>query len=232
MKNTLRIIAAASVTLLFAGPSHSVSAQGTGFHVVQSPFISNSSLSGAGAIASNDIWAVGAISGNNIQTLSEHWNGSAWSVVSSSGPGLTINKLNGIAAISANNVWAVGDDADSATPSTQFRPLIEQWNGSSWSVVTSPVRGTSDFLNGIAAISASNIWAVGSYRTSLDPYGPYFTFIEHWNGSAWSVVKSPSPGLGNTGLAAATHVHATSSVWAVGFKQSSNIYQTLTELYC
>src|SRR3981081_4191537 len=84
------------------------------------------------AIASNDVWAVGAISGNNIQTLTEHWNGSAWSVVSSSGPGLAINNLNGIAAISSNNVWAVGDDADSGAPSAQFRPLIQQWNGSSW----------------------------------------------------------------------------------------------------
>jgi hypothetical protein len=189
-------------------------------------------LSGVAAIASNDVWAVGAISGNNIQTLIEHWNGSTWSVVSSSGPGVAINNLNGIAAISANNVWAVGDDADSGAPSAQYRPLIEHWNGSSWSVVTIRMRGTSDFINGISAVSASNIWAVGFYRTSLDPNGPYFTFIEHWNGSAWSVVKSPSPGSENNGLAAAARVPATSSVWAVGFKQSNGIYQTLTEFYC
>jgi len=189
-------------------------------------------LNGVAAIASNDVWAVGSISVNNIQYLTEHWNGSSWSVVSSSGPGLVINILNGIAAISANNVWAVGDDADSATPSAQYRPLIEHWNGSSWSVVTSPVKGTSDFLSGIAAVSASNVWAVGNDRTILDPYGPYFTFIEHWNGSAWRVIKSPSPGSENNDLAAAARVPATSRVWAVGFKQTNNIYQTLAEFYC
>jgi hypothetical protein len=152
-------------------------------------------------------------------------------VVSSSGPGLAINILNGIAAISANNVWAVGDDADNGAPSAQYRPLIEHWNGSSWSVVTSPMKGTSDFLNGIAAVSASNIWAVGNDRTGLDPNGPYYTFIEHWNGSAWKVFKSPSPGSQND-LAAAARVPATTSVWTVGFKQTNAIYQTLTEFYC
>lgn len=202
---------------------------GTQWSIVQSQGMGQ--LGGVAAIASNDVWAVGSISGNNIQTLTEHWNGSTWSVVSSSGPGLAINSLAGIAAISANNVWAVGDDADSGDPSAEFRPLIEQWNGTSWSVVTTRMRGTSDFLSGIAAVSASKIWAVGNNRTSLDPNGPYYTFVEHWNGSAWKAVKSPSPGSQN-GLAAAARVPATNSVWAVGFKQNNGIYQTLTEFYC
>ena len=189
-------------------------------------------LSGVAAIASNDVWAIGSISGNSIQTLTEHWNGTTWSVVSSSGPGQAVNTLNGIAAISANSVWAVGDDTDSEGPSAQFNPLIEHWNGTSWSVVTSAAPGTSDFINGIAAASASNIWAVGNDRTGPDPQGPYYTFIEHWNGSAWKAVKSPSPGSDNNDLTAAARVPATSSVWAVGFKQNNNIDQTLTEFYC
>jgi len=36
-------------------------------------------LSGVAAIASNDVWAVGAISGNNIQALTEHWSGGSCS---------------------------------------------------------------------------------------------------------------------------------------------------------
>lgn len=196
------------------------SSQGTGY------------LTGVAAIASNNVWAVGSVSGPNlIQTLVEHWNGTAWSVVPSASPAPLINTLNGVAAISANNVWAAGDGTNSPAPSAEFTPIIEHWNGASWSVVTSPMAGTSDFINGIAAVSASNMWVVGDYRTGTDPQGPYFTLIEHWNGTKWSVVKSPSPGSMASDLTAVAHVPATHSVWSVGFTQGS-ISQTLTEFRC
>src|SRR5260370_37896920 len=96
-----------------------------------------------------------------MQPLPDHWTGSAWSVATSSGAGLAINRLNGVAAISAHNVWAVGEDTNSSAPSAEFNPLIEHWNGSSWRVVTSPLQGTSDLLNGIDVDSLRNIWRVG-----------------------------------------------------------------------
>ena len=204
---------------------------GTQWSISSSPAIAGRLFSVA-AVGPNDAWAVGWVSStNNIQTLIEHWNGSAWSVVSSSGPGLAINRLHGVAAISAYNVWAVGEDTNSSAPSAEFNPLIEHWNGSSWSVVTSPLQGTSDLLNSIVAVSSSDIWAVGDYRSSIDPMGPYFTLIEHWNGSAWTVVSSPSPGSLASDLVAAARVPATIRVWAVGFTQGT-IYQTLTAFRC
>jgi hypothetical protein len=187
---------------------------GSSWSVVHSP--SGGQLYGVAALAANNVWAVGSFSGastNGYQTLIEHWNGSNWSVVSSPSPGLATNTLNGVAAFSANNIWAVGDESSSVGPSAPFAPLVEHWNGSGWSVVTSPLQGTSDLLNGIAVISASNIWAVGDYRSSIDPQGPYFTLIEHWNGTSWKVAKSPSPGSVASVLEAAARVPSTTSVW-------------------
>lgn len=205
---------------------------GTSWHIVQGSSVSTGHLFGVTALAANNVWAVGSVVGaNGIQTLVEHWNGRNLSVVSSSGPGLATNTLNGVAAISANNIWAVGDDSNSTGPSAPFAPLVEHWNGSRWSVVTSPMQGTSDFLSGIAAVSASNLWAVGDYRSGIDPQGPYFTLIEHWNGTSWRVVKSPSPGPVSSDLVAAARVPATKSVWTVGYTQDSTS-QTLTEFYC
>ncbi len=205
---------------------------GTSWRMVPSPGGHKGQLYGVTALAANNIWAVGNVVGTHaIQTLIEHWNGSSWSVLSSSGPGLATNTLNGVTAISANNIWAVGDDSSSTGPSAPFAPLVEHWNGSSWSFVTSPVQGTSDFLNGIAAVSASDLWAVGDYRSGIDPEGPYFTLIEHWNGTSWVVVKSPSPDLDESVLEAAVRVPATRSVWTVGYIQDS-VSQTLTEFYC
>ena len=206
---------------------------GTSWSIVPNSGPQRGQLTGVTAIASNNVWAVGSGAGTNgIQTLIEHWNGTSWSVVSSSGPGLATNTLNGIAAVSANNIWAVGEDSNSVGPSATFAPLIEHWNGSSWSMVTSPLQGTSDFLNGVAAISTSDIWTVGDYRSGIDPMGPYFTLVEHWNGSAWSVVNSPSPASLANDLVSVARVPATRSVWAVGFTQNSGTSQTFTVFHC
>jgi hypothetical protein len=65
-------------------------------------------------------------------------------------------------------------------------PLVEHWDGTSWSVVSSPDPHINRALEGIAAISTSDIWAAGSAG------------IENWNGTSWSLVSSA---LG-TGVAA------------------------------
>ena len=41
------------------------------------------------------------------------------------------------------------------------------------------------------------------------------TLIEHWNGTAWSIVPSPSPGSDDL-LTGVTTSNAASNVWAVG----------------
>lgn len=55
-------------------------------------------------------------------------------------------------------------------------------------VVSSPnVPGSGENnLLGVTAVSAKNIWAVGYY------IGTPKTLIEHWNGTSWIVVPSPS----------------------------------------
>lgn len=240
--NGLAAISAISATDIWAVGNYSASQgyqtltehwNGTSWSIVSSPSPQGGRLAGVTTLASNNVWAVGTgIGTHGFQTLIEHWNGSSWSIVSSSGPGQTTNVLNGVAALSTTNIWAVGEDSNSVGPSATFAPLIEHWNGSNWSMVTSPQQGTSDMLNGIAVISATDIWSVGNYRSSIDSMGPYFTLIEHWNGTAWSVINSPSPGSLENELGSVTRVPATRSVWAVGFFQNNNTSQTLTAFHC
>jgi len=82
-------------------------------------------------------------------------------VVSSPNPGSLSNSLNAVAAISANDVWAVGDSSSF----TDAQTLIEHWNGSSWSVVSSPISHISTLLSA-TPISTNNVWAVGYYTSS------------------------------------------------------------------
>jgi hypothetical protein len=57
------------------------------------------------------------------------------------------------------------------------RALIEHWNGTQWCRVPIPEPGTSDGLTGVATVSATDAWAVGSY-------GTFKTLILHWDGTA------------------------------------------------
>ncbi len=177
-------------------------------------------------VTANDVWAVGYYYSGTYYTLVEHWNGTSWSVVPSPNPGTFSNLLYGVAAVSANDVWAVGY-FETGTGYVG-RTLVEHWNGTSWSVVSSPNIGpVNNFLYGVAAVSATDVWAVGYYETSS---GPDITIIEHWNGTSWSVVPSVSPGAFANILNGITAVSA-NDVWAVGTYNNSlgGPYQTLIE---
>jgi len=83
-----------------------------------------------------------------------------------------------------------------------------------WKVVPSPNAGLALSLTGVTALSASDIWAVGYSHSSS---GVEQTLTEHWNGTTWSLVPSPT----NPGA-------VSSDVWAVGFSSSdpySNTYK-------
>src|SRR6516165_8662248 len=67
-----------------------------------------------------------------------------------------------------------------------------------------------DQLNGVAATSASDAWAVGCTHCFTSKGK---ALIEHWNGAAWKQVPSPGPaGSVLSGVAATS----ASNAWAVG----------------
>src|SRR5207253_6461011 len=79
------------------------------------PGTANNYLYHVAATSSKDVWAVGTDhvdlpEGPALVTLIEHWDGSAWRVVSSPNPysGSARNALNSVTAVNRNNIWAVG----------------------------------------------------------------------------------------------------------------------------
>jgi len=134
----------------------------------------------------------------------------------------TNNFLTSVAAVSPCDAWAVGGYYFSDVNIRQT--LIVHWDGSAWAQQPSPnpggPAGISD-LNGVAATSPSNAWAVGSYSDG----GAQRTLVEHWNGTAWTRAPSPNRrGPANT-LNAVAAVSA-SNAWAVG---STGFSRTLIE---
>jgi hypothetical protein len=98
--------------------------------------------------------------------------------------------------------------------------------GSGWTAVEphSP-GGYGNDLSGVAVLSASSVWAVGSYTKNAD--GLSVDLIEHWNGSAWSVVSSPDPGGGAGDFLSGVSAVSPSDIWAVGTYFTSTAVRTL-----
>lgn len=160
-------------------------------------------------------------------TLTEHWNGSSWSRVSSPSPSSAYAQLNGVAAVSASDVWAVGygcTHASSSTPCNAPKTLIEHWDGSAWHTTASPNPSASgNYFHGVSAASATNVWAVGLYGENGAK-----SLVEHWNGTSWSQQQSLSPGSVDNYLNGVT-VRSPTGVWAVGDFNTGSAFRTLIE---
>ena len=204
---------------------------GTNWQVIPSPNVAGKEnwLSAVAAHSSNDVWAVGYTEVNlgNYQTLTEHWNGSKWSIVPSPNVGSVGDALYGVVDVSSKDIWAVGDDSVNFSTS---QTLILHWDGTQWRVVTSPsIPSQVNQLSGISAISSQDIWTVGSATDNGS--GAVQTLIEHWDGTQWTIVPSPNPGGGQTPINGLMSVAAVSStnVWAVGYQQNARgTLRTLT----
>ena len=152
----------------------------SGFQVVSSPTVAGSDFTAVSAVSPTDIWAVGD-QGSGPTTLAENFNGTTWSKVATPNPaGATSAELNGVSALSSSAVWAVGESSSG--------PLVEFFNGKSWSIQTTPtIAGGGGTLNAVDALSATDVWAVGN-TGSGESRGQ---LIENFNGTSWSIVQAP-----------------------------------------
>jgi hypothetical protein len=179
----------------------------------------NAFFSGVSAISATDAWAVGQDSANpqhTIQTLAEHWYGTEWAAVKTANRRNSENQLNGVAAISANDVWAVGYTSSSSR--SVDITLVEHWNGTRWSIVPSPnVQtgfGDSNVLKAVSAVSSTDVWATG--WAIDDARGGIDMLFEHWDGTRWSIVSTPSP-IGAFQFGFGIDARTSTDVWAVGY---------------
>jgi hypothetical protein len=160
------------------------------------------------ASSTTDAWAVGAQGRRTwltSRTLAERWDGVKWQQVATPNPGQRrdrIDKLDAVVAIASNDAWAVGEYGIGSAP-----PLLLHWNGSKWlrQIVPSAARHATFY--DLAAVSPSDVWAVGVSRLGL-------ARTMHYNGSGWRVVPAvnPGPSASLSGVAATS----SSDVWAVG----------------
>jgi hypothetical protein len=204
---------------------------GGAWSIVPSPTpdgVTGALLQGVSCTSSTNCVAVGFTTdqnGENLSSVVEQWDGSAWTIQSDANSGQPFDQLDAVHCVAADNCWAVGN----AGPNQQnpnFLPIfpgavddqgfIEHWDGTSWTMTpsTSLDSPNGGYLNGITCTNGSDCWASGA---TTDATGMASGILmQHWNGSAWSSVSAAAPG-GSTG-AILTGLSCISSTqcWAVG----------------
>ena len=202
---------------------------GTAWSSVPTPTPSGSTpdwvLKSVAASSASDAWAVGEqVAGTKIHnSLYEHWNGTAWSVVTGPNEGI----LNAVLDFSPTNAWAFADfsvlhwngtawsvasgaiaslavsaDGPGDIWGVYRNDQVIHYNGTSWSVSTLSGPSGTDFES-VEALSPTDVWVGGSNGT-----GP---LLEHFNGTSWKVIKSPSSFAG-------------AGVFAIAAKSDSDVW--------
>lgn len=153
------------------------------------------SLQGVSCATATSCFAVGGDTGYNAnfnETLVLRWNGSKWTIVKSpNGPGGKYSTLSGVSCPSATNCYAVGNSSAAPGLTAPLHSLIEHWNGTAWTRVTSADPGTRrNALSSVSCASATSCVAVGGDSGTS---GRNSTLVENLSGTTWSTVPSPNP---------------------------------------
>ncbi len=203
------------VVLLQGAPANAQSTTPSIFEVVPTPDQNtiNNELFAAAASSPNDIWAVG-------QTVI-HFDGNEWSTVPAPDiNGDFSNELLGVVDISPTLAWAVGNVGQVGNQLMPPQQVIEQWNGTKWSIFPGPKfpPDSQAILSAITSTSANDIWAVGEFGEGQFA----FELFEHFNGTAWmaQVIRAKN-GQEMFGVSA----DAPNDAWAVG-QQSGDPIKT------
>lgn len=120
------------------------------------------------------------------KTLIEHWDGHAWSIMTSPNrTGRSNSTLGGVSCPSPRNCVAVGSDG------YDYATLVERWDGHVWSIMTSPnpTGGTNTRLSAVSCPNPTDCVAIGGYATHF-AHG----LVERWDGHRWSIMPNPDPG--------------------------------------
>jgi hypothetical protein len=212
-RSAFAVFVAAAATVLIALPAWAVT-----WTQIASPEPAGSDFNRLASVtltSTSDAWSVGLTrqrTSNLLKPLVQRWSPTGGLVIAASAavPAAASASLTGVEGAGTGDVWAVGSIA--ATASATSQSLLEHFNGTAWSLGTRPANepvGTS--LAGVSALTGSDVWAVGG---SVDANFNRNPVIEHFNGTAWSVV--PTPALGQNARLNAVFARASTDAWAVG----------------
>jgi hypothetical protein len=155
------------------------------------PGATDAALGSVSCSTSDDCEAVGTYSNNSYPnlTLAAIWNGTTWELQTTPSPvGLILDSFEGVSCNSVSSCFAVGYFI--STTGEGRESLAETWDGTSWSIQTTPdpTNSLQTELDGVSCSSPAACTAVGQNieeRTTVP-------LVMNWNGSEWSLQSPPT----------------------------------------
>ena len=226
------LIGLAVMTIAEAPPAMAAASAGPAWTVVPSANVPGSAyglIFGVSCTSPTSCVGVGYTSIANAgidQTLIETWDGTAWSVVTSPNTSPTQrNQLFRVSCTSRTACVAVGSASNGTTDQT----LIEAWDGTAWSIVSSPNTSPTQAnqLSGVSCTAPTSCVAVGAASNGTSNQ----TLIDAWDGTAWAIASSPITSPTQTNQLSGVSCTAPTACVAVGYASNGTNDQTLIEAW-
>jgi hypothetical protein len=187
-------------------------------------------LTGISCASPTSCTAVGYLGGGtgDLAPAVLHWNGTKWTVQVAAVPsGATEGGLlSAVSCPSPASCTVTGDSVDSTGLPT---PLVEQWNGRTWTIETiQPAPSTETGLSGVSCTSASSCMVIGGYRSGTTGTLP---LAEQWNGHTWAITATPLPGTGVNADLLAVSCHTAGQCTATGWWNNGVGHSALAEVW-
>jgi hypothetical protein len=150
------------------------------------------------------------------RTLIEAWDGVSWSIATSpSEPGHD-DVLYGVSCSTAASCVAVGSSLSS---SGVRRPLVETWDGATWSIIRTPHLAHPANFVGVSCVSLTSCAAVGLISLTDSTFA---TLAEFWDGANWTQTRTPNPGTTENDLFSVSCTTGTNCVAVGGYVNNAN----------
>jgi hypothetical protein len=163
------------------------------------PVTSTYSVAAGKVFSTSDLWALMTyIDNGQPSATTAHWDGNAWQmvpIVLSSGEGVDFSDIDGT---SSNDLWLAGTFYTGPHSSTAIG-ITAHWDGKEWVQHDTPPIDNYVRLNRVKALSAQDVWAVG-------------THVLHWDGSEWQGLSDPNVSAEYNDLTALSP----DDIWAAG----------------
>ncbi len=157
------------------------------------------------AFSATNLWSV------NDNGDAEHFNGTTWTTTSlpvpTTEPDLDMTSISGS---SPSDIWAAGTEFNEGLHRNNS-PVLEHFNGTSWSNVSVPVASPTGGLTDVVAVTPSDAYAVTTVGAIL-----------HWNGTTWTLLNATTQtGAAVTGSEVAAL--SPTDVWIAGLNQVAGV---------
>lgn len=178
-----------------------------------------SELYGVGCNSTTLCLAVGTnYAGGTKLTHAQRFNGTTWSSTTTTTPASsTYSELRSVSCPGATSCFAVGHYE---TATTTSRPLIESWNGTSWTTanISLPAGGTSGELQDVSCSTTTTCTAVGWYDANSLPRRP---LIQRLSGATWTTQVGVTPSVATLSQLQGVACTTNTTCNAVGLYQDS-----------